>query len=157
MNVLLNECGISQPFDPRPAKGKFSLSVNWFKAIWDTGATSCVITQAVVDKCKLAPTGMTRVYGVHGPEVTETYLVNIYLPNNVLFPNAHVIKAKEIRGADMLIGIDVINTGDFAVTNFNGRTKFSFRFPSLAHIDFVKRHNKAQKRKPSSRKKSRKR
>ena len=35
---------------------------------------------------------------------------------------------------------DIINTGDFAVTNLGGITKdFSFRFPSLEHIDFVER------------------
>jgi len=27
--------------------------------------------------------------------------------------------------------------GDFAVSNFNGTTKFTFRLPSLGHIDFV--------------------
>ena len=39
--------------------------------------------------------------------------------------------------ADVLVGMDIINTGDFAVTNLGGITKFSFRFPSLEHIDFV--------------------
>ena len=41
-------------------------------------------------------------------------------------------------GADVLIGMDIINEGDFAVTNLNGRTKFSFRVPSQADIDFVR-------------------
>jgi hypothetical protein len=39
--------------------------------------------------------------------------------------------------ADILIGMDIITLGDFAVSNFEGVTKFSFRVPSLSHIDFV--------------------
>ena len=39
--------------------------------------------------------------------------------------------------AEVLIGMDIINRGDFAVTNRDGRTKFSFRIPSQADIDFV--------------------
>jgi len=33
--------------------------------------------------------------------------------------------------------MDIITQGDFAVTNHNGVTKFSFRTPSMEHIDFV--------------------
>ncbi len=38
----------------------------------------------------------------------------------------------------MLIGMDIISRGDFAVTNKDGKTTFSFRLPSVAKIDFVK-------------------
>ena len=48
-----------------------------------------------------------------------------------------VTKARLSVDADVLIGMDIIGTGDFAVTNLNGLTKFSFRVPSLEHIDFV--------------------
>ncbi|MCH8157850.1 MAG: SEC-C domain-containing protein [Nitrospinae bacterium] len=33
--------------------------------------------------------------------------------------------------------MDIIASGDFAVTNKNGVTKFSYRSPSIIHIDFV--------------------
>jgi len=42
------------------------------------------------------------------------------------------------NSCDMLIGMDVINHGDFAISNFDGKTTFSFRIPSLAKIDFCK-------------------
>jgi len=32
-----------------------------FKAIWDTGATKCVITEEVISKCGLKPTGMVKI------------------------------------------------------------------------------------------------
>lgn len=72
-----------------------------------------------------------------GSSQAETYLVNIGLPNKVVFSGVRVTKGRLTDEADVLIGMDIINGGDFAVTNLNGVTKFSFRFPSIAHIDFV--------------------
>jgi len=37
----------------------------------------------------------------------------------------------------LLIGMDIINLGDFAITNAIGKTTFSFRIPSVQEIDFV--------------------
>ena len=42
----------------------------------------------------------------------------------------------QLTGFDILIGMDIINRGDFAVTNRNGKTMFSYRYPSMAAIDF---------------------
>ncbi len=35
-----------------------------------------------------------------------------------------VVEAKNIQGADVLIGMDVINMGDLAISNFNNQTVF---------------------------------
>ena len=34
--------------------------------------------------------------------------------------------------------MDIITRGDFAISNVNGETTFSFRLPSIRTIDFVK-------------------
>jgi gag-polyprotein putative aspartyl protease len=107
-----------------------------FDAIWDTGATISVISQAVIDSCGLVATGMAQVHGVHGAKPTETYLVNIELPDKVVFTALRVTKG-EIRDADILIGMDIINQGDFSVTNCQGHSQFSYRTPSMEHIDYV--------------------
>jgi len=39
--------------------------------------------------------------------------------------------------SDVLIGMDIISLGDFAVTNFQEKTVFTFRIPSVERIDFV--------------------
>jgi len=104
--------------------------------LWDTGATNSAITQAVVDKCGLKATGITQVQGVHGLQQAETYLVNVWLPNKVMFMSLRVTKG-EMGGVDVLIGMDVIAVGDFSVTNCQGFTKFSYRTPSVKHIDYV--------------------
>ena len=115
--------------DPRPATGGL------FKAIWDTGATSSVITQAVVSVCNLKPTSMALVHGVHGQQTSPVYRVNIELPNHTGFPHRDVTLG-QIAGVDVLIGMDIIGLGDFAVTNYGGKTTFTYRFPSMEVIDF---------------------
>ena len=40
-------------------------------------------------------------------------------------------------GCDILIGMDVIGKGDFAVCNVWGNTTFSFRVPSVGVVDFT--------------------
>ena len=116
-----------------------------FVAIWDTGATNSVITQAVVDACGLLPTGMTKVSDVRGDTQAETYLVNIGCPPNMLFYGARATKGKLTGNADVLIGMNIINKGDFAVTHPKGVTQFTFRIPSGADINFVRDANEVQR------------
>lgn len=108
-----------------------------FRAVWDTGATSSVITPEVVALCDLKPTGRVRVNSVFGVEETDTFLVSINLPSNYLASGVSVPLGRLGRGVDVLIGMDIISLGDFAITSRYGRTKFSFRCPSRADIDFV--------------------
>jgi len=65
-------------------------------------------------------------------------MVSIFLPNHVVVPEVTVSECN-LLGSDVLIGMDIIGNGDFAVTNLDGKTVFSFRLPSRERIDFVKR------------------
>ena len=141
---------MSQAYDP--ASGVAAHARTDFLAIWDTGATGTLVTQKVIDDCGLVATGMTNMHGVSGPGVAETFLVNIYLPNNVGYANMRVAKG-EFTGGDILIGMNIIGTGDFAITNPGGVTQFSFRVPSQADICFVKQTNLANARAAKSQKK----
>ena len=122
-------------------------------AIWDTGATGTVITQKVIDDCGLVATGMTQMHGVAGISNVETFLVNIYLPNNVAIQDMRVCKGDLSGNADILIGMNVINLGDFAITNPGGVTQFSFRVPGHGDIDFVREANKDNARRAAMNKK----
>ena len=133
-DVLRNECKVSKAWDPR--SGPPEPPANEFMAIWDTGATRSVISDRVVAACELKPMTSVQVHGVHGPSTTPVFLVNLVLPNKVRVPGLPVTLGK-LGEADVLIGMDIIGRGDFAVTNFDGKTYFSFRMPSEAHIDFV--------------------
>ena len=118
------------PFDPNKQSP--------YKGLWDTGATATVITQKIVDELGLKPISMTKVSTASHSDIdAEVYLVSLFLPNKVALPNLRVTKGSP-AGCDMLIGMDVITTGDFAITHKGGKTTFSFRIPSVAEIDFVK-------------------
>lgn len=145
LRVLKTQCAVSEAFDP-DTTDVLPPELKMFEAIWDTGATGSVITQRVVDGCKLSPIGMVEVHGVNGKHMAEVYLVNIGLPNTVGISGLRVTKGNLAPGVDVLIGMDIIQHGDFAVTNHNGRTVFSFRLPSERHIDFVKEHKAAAQR-----------
>jgi hypothetical protein len=136
LNCLVTTVHVCEGFDPNVPPVPVP-DMTQFQAIWDTGATNTAISQNVITGCGLKPVGMTLVGFGGGEQMCETFLINISLPNGVRFANVLVNKANTGAGADMLIGMDVIGTGDFAVTNQYGRTVFSFRCPSVACIDFV--------------------
>lgn len=135
--ILVSQCGICAGYDPNVTDQSTWPPFMPFMAIWDTGATASVITQEVVNKCGLKPTGMAQVHHADGVSQAETFMVNISLPNNVAFANLRVTKGKLSGGIHALIGMDIISQGDFLVTAKNGKTVFSYRHPSLGAIDFV--------------------
>jgi hypothetical protein len=108
-----------------------------WRGIWDTGATASCINQKIVDDLKLIPLGKTEISTANGLKDVNTYLIDIGLPNNVIVQNVLVSCADLGNNLDLLIGMDIISLGDFAITNVNGRTIFSFRLPSLSIIDFT--------------------
>ena len=91
--------------------------------------------------CNLQPTGATRVSTANGETVTDTYLISMGLPNGVGFCSLRVTEGN-ISGFDILIGMDVIAQGDFAVTSFEGKTVCSYRYPSMEKLDFVEDLNR---------------
>ncbi len=135
VNTLITETKVGPPFDPGKTK---QVNMHIFNAIWDTGATNTVITKNVAQKCGLIPTGMANVRGISGESTVRTYLVSIILRNEVCIPQVRVTEGILSGGADVLIGMDIINRGDFAVTNSDGKTTLSFRIPSIECLDFVK-------------------
>lgn len=121
-----------------------------FEAIWDTGATGSVITQKVVDALQISPVGLTRVLGVNSSQLSEEYLVNFVLPSQVGIRGVRVTLGQLPGGIEALIGMDIINLGDFHISNVAGNTVMSFRVPSLEVIDYVKIGEARQKTQTSN-------
>jgi len=108
-----------------------------FKAVWDTGATGTSISEAIALRLQLRHSGQTNIRGVTGVSTCNTYLLALHLPNGAIIPEIEAAGCVENIGCDILIGMDVINMGDFAICNLGGRTTFSFRIPSIETIDFT--------------------
>jgi len=126
---LNNEVHLSEFYDP--ASGVIQPSKKPYSAVWDTGATNTVISRKIVKELNLQPSGRVTVSAVG-----ETFFINISLPNNVEIIGVRVSEGA-VGGADVLIGMDIINHGDFAITNCNGQTWWTFRVPPIERIDFV--------------------
>lgn len=131
--VLTSECRVA-----RSVHGDvFSKESFPVTAIWDTGASECSISQDVAKDMNLKPIGVTLNYTAAGAIQVRQYLVDLLLPNSVLVKHL-VVTACPLVGLDFIIGMDVITRGDFAITGKDGKTKFSFRIPGNADIDFVR-------------------
>ena len=113
--------------------GKFT--EKQYKAIWDTGATNTVIGNHVAEELGLIPVGATTAYGVSGSYDCNCYLIDLGLPNLIQISDCNVLSGT-FDGFDVLIGMDLITYGDFAITNHGDKTTCSFRMPSMTQIDF---------------------
>ena len=97
-----------------------------------------VITQKIVDGLELGITGYHRIRGVGSVQNATEHVVDIWLPNNVSIREIPVLRGNLPGDIDVLIGMDIITLGDFAVSNYQNQTAMTFRIPSLEFIDFVK-------------------
>ena len=142
LRVLKNGCRVSAFWDP--SAGSQEPTLTEFSAIWDTGATNCVLSQRVVDTLLLVPVNYTTVRHAQGlTENVPVFLVNMILPNNLRITGVEANLGQFDKDSDLLIGMDIIGLGDFAVTRPDDKTKFTFRYPAAANIDFYSEQAKA--------------
>jgi predicted aspartyl protease len=106
-------------------------------ALWDTGAMSTVITPAAAKNLGLKVISKTTISTPSGTMVCNQYFVDIILTNNIKVTDILITEATP-SNCDVLIGMDIILLGDFAVTHFEGKTVFTFRVPSMQRIDFTR-------------------
>lgn len=135
--VLINKAKITEGFDTTQIPQNQDPASKEYSAIWDTGATNSVISKTVANECGLKPITMVKVNTAGGTFYQNVYVVNLFFPNKVNFINIHVTEGN-ISNADILIGMDIIGGGDFAVSNYNGKTIFTYRHPSVEDLDFAK-------------------
>lgn len=143
--VLVGAAFASTPGAPKTVEGTFACN-----ALWDTGATNCAITQRVVDQLGLTPIeDEVIVQHADGESKASVCAISIFLPNKLVLPVvfATVCKAKS-GDFDIIIGMDVISQGDFAITAKNGKTTFSFCLPSIRDLDFEEEEREYEIRHP---------
>lgn len=104
---------------------------------WDTGATYSSISNELVQALNLKPIKKDNGITVGGAYSADVYEVIILLHNTYpVKAEVQAVSNINVTGIDLLIGMDVIYLGDFAISNYHGKTSFSFRIPSKGHIDF---------------------
>lgn len=111
-----------------------------FKAIalWDTGATTTCISENVAQSLKLIPIGKTSIQTPSGQKVVNTYMVDVALPNGVIVQNVLVCDSDiGTQGIDLLIGMNIINLGEFCVSTYEKKTTFSLIIPPISEANFI--------------------
>jgi hypothetical protein len=117
----------------------FSQKYEGTLAIWDTGATNTAITSSMVKKLNLKAVGVAKVNGVHSSKVVNKYYIELIVKEPDIKTWLEVTECEKLSEDDsvgVLIGMDLITKGDFAVTNFNNKTVMSYISPAVKHIDF---------------------
>lgn len=122
-------------------KNPFSNDVVKVHGIWDTGATRSVVTATTANALGLISVGQRKVRGVHGIKNVNVYLATIHLSDTDIEITEQVTECDELSNdgsVGALIGMNIISTGDFAISNYRGRTNFTFRSPSIKSVDYTK-------------------
>ena len=134
LRQLVTPCFVSETSTiavstPRPLSRRY-------RSLWDTGATFSMITNRVAGDLNLRADGSITLRHAGGQaEGVPIFYVNLLLYNNVEIADVRV-GLVDARDFDVIIGMDIINRGDFAVSNRDGATSFSFRIPSVEDFDF---------------------
>ena len=99
-------------------------------AIWDTGATSSMISAAMAKKLQLTPSGTIQIAGVHGVQNARCYYVDIIFGNGFCIPSVKVSEASDFGGFDLLIGMDIIGQGALVLDGTQDVLNVRFQFPA---------------------------
>jgi len=99
------------------------------KALWDTGAMLSAITPEIAQSLNLVPFNRVRVNGINNISMADMVKVSIKLPNLVEVKNSNVTVCNLVKDVDLLIGMDIIQLGDFSISNGAGKTLFTFAMP----------------------------
>ena len=123
-------------FDPADPPEPLPAAVS-ARALWDTGATRSLVASDLAKKLALTPVGKGPVRHGGGSDERFRYLVSFGLPNRFVIPGVLVSEQPAIEGFEVILGMDVITLGDFAITNAGRQTWVSFRMPSSERTDYV--------------------
>lgn len=132
---LESALGVSEPYHPSSPGPK--PEVHEVTAIWDTGASHSAISSRLVSRLNLQKIDERTVHSVRGTHISSVYLVNVYLTSEYIFMSELSVTEADLGEEDILVGMDIISRGDFAVTNDNGKTCLSFQVPSQGKIDLL--------------------
>jgi hypothetical protein len=102
------------------------------EALWDTGATMTCIKPSLRDRLKLRQSELVEpitMSGIGGDVEADGTLVSIWLTPNFVIELCPVYIADFPGDEELLIGMDIITMGDFAICNANNKTSCSFAAP----------------------------
>lgn len=100
-----------------------------YRAIWDTGATHSLISKKIIDELGLKAIEIGNQHTAGGVSETSFHNIDIALPTGIVFPALEVSLNGDIFDFDVIIGMDIISQGDFAVFHGKKTSRYIFRYP----------------------------
>lgn len=130
--AIITECRICAPVDF--SKGEMPDKIYTTQnAMWDTGATNTLISPKIIKALGLKPFGKSGLSSANGVIETDTYLIHVGIPSGSIVTNILALE-DDNEDYEVVIGMDIITQGDFAFSNKDGHSTFSFRIPSAEEI-----------------------
>jgi hypothetical protein len=115
---------------------------NNIRALWDTGAESSCISQGLATFLILKTVDLFSIQGLTGATESPVYKIDVLLPSGVVIGDLRVTEFLDNGFFEIVLGMDIITLGDFAVSNKDEKTIVSFRIPpSDTPIDFLNQIN----------------
>jgi predicted aspartyl protease len=135
---IITDVGVAEAIEA-DLVGTQSLRTFWSTCLWDTGASHSSISKEAAEALGIKPFGEITVLSAQGEAVENCYLVSLNLPDLLFLPSVRVTECASNDIFGVIIGMDIISQGDFAITNVNGIATFSFCVPGIETIDYVQR------------------
>ena len=114
---IVTEIEISNP-------NNFETSIQC-KALWDTGADYCIVSENIINNLDLFYMGTTDMESAGGIVNTEVYSIGVSIPNFASFSGILATKSY-MDEYDFIIGMNIIKQGNFSINNYGGKTTYSF-------------------------------
>jgi hypothetical protein len=96
-------------------------------ALWDTGAEICAISSELVQRLNLLKFGTEWIVGFGGMGEWDKYYIDLTLDDNHHIYNVPAVFNPNMKSQDIIIGMNVITQGDFALIRETGGTRFVFK------------------------------
>lgn len=138
LEALLSSCLVTAPGARKIARCLPSPDSFAMIAQWDTGASNCAISRGVVEYLGIVPTGAkVDVKGVNGKFESNVYMVDLLLPEGIVFENLLVTEMKEEDTPLIIIGLNIILQSDFIIEPQGNEVLLKFRYPSEGDKPFT--------------------
>jgi hypothetical protein len=107
---------------------KFGLATKTVEALafWDTGSNASCITYDLASRLNLIQVGTRPLGSVHARSDSPLFGLDIALQGNLTIPSILVAGIGRANGFDIILGMDVINRGDFHWTHSGEDSLLSF-------------------------------
>jgi hypothetical protein len=96
------------------------------RAMWDTGSTGCCIDRCFAKELGLREYGDMKLHGPLGDGVATAYLLDITFQDGMTVHDVPVAAVDTGGAFEIVIGMDIINRGDFRLRLVDDKTVMTF-------------------------------